>query len=99
MSISFKLYIYCKSCDRGDSILICANSRKDVNNMTTSCRYCKNNILLGMFLFDDLKATIALKKESMVNKLLSNDLTEDEFWEIMNEFDSASYISSSDSSM
>ena len=52
-----------------------------------------------MFLFDDLKATIALKKESMVNKLLSNDLTEDEFWEIMNEFDSASYISSSDSSM
>jgi hypothetical protein len=83
MAITFKLQLYCKTCDRGIFINITANSKKDVKHMSTKCVKCNSMIPVNMFLFDDLKINEMLEYESLKNKFLTNQLTEDEFWNII----------------
>lgn len=83
MAITFKLQLYCKTCDHGLFINITANSKKEIKNMTTKCFKCSNIIPVNMFLFDDLKINENLEYESLKNKFLTNELSEEEFWDII----------------
>lgn len=83
MSITFKLQLYCKTCDHGLFITITVNSKKDINNMITKCKKCTKEIPVSMFLFDDLKIIEELEYESLKNKFLTNELSEEEFWNII----------------
>lgn len=85
MVLTFELQIYCKGCDSGDFITISANSKKDVESIQTNCKICKYIISVGMFLFDDLNVTELLKKESLNHKFLTNQLSDEEFWEVLNQ--------------
>jgi hypothetical protein len=83
MAITFKLQLYCKTCDHGMFINITANSKKEINNMVTKCVKCNNMIPVNMFLFDDLEINEMLEYESLKNKFLTNKLTDEEFWDII----------------
>lgn len=83
MTITFKLQLYCKKCDHGMFIDIKANSSSDVKDMTTNCTHCKNKILVSTFMFDDLKSTKLLHYESIKNRFNSANLSDEEFWNIL----------------
>jgi hypothetical protein len=76
---TIEIHLYCKSCDRGFFKNIEVDTKDDFIGMYVDCEYCKRQISVEMFMFDDLPIMQTLTTESILNKVTD----EEEFWKLI----------------